>query len=451
MLGFINRLEDWHHNKDGSRLHSSKHSSRNNSVQGTRTASEKQLPGPAATSSPLEEHGSYPAQIGSFPVQIGNFPAQIGRVGKSKTSVVSSEEAGSRHRRPRSTKAASSIRTSASGNTHRDNDGRRPNYKPGGRVSKSRPRHHEHSSSEDSGQNTRPDRVNSSAYSEQDIVPSLVNQPKGNVYGSRHRPKTAESNVDSGFVGSEGTLRSQELLNGGKQPIFKRNKQPKNKHTLERYSGSEEEVVPDLQLGPVDTTRNDSSVRSEGRVSRGSRNPRSTRKDYEASLLQSETWDAYSAPDARSMLLPNASSQLREKSHKHGGDQVISFGSSRISDHRKSEIPSRHIPVIIERSPFRNDAASLGRLESERSTGERLRDNYAQLQNQLNAKRHQLDKRPSLTNTTASQLPGFRYDDDDDVYARLPNTRAGRSNDRRGSLRDGEEFLEYSFIPISRS
>ena len=150
---------------------------------------------PAATSSPYEERSLHEMSL---------LPQER----DSQTEPVD-EVSTQRKQSKRSNRASPSDRSFLEGKS----DGRRSSVKSGSRLSRTRPRQHNYSSSEESYPVHHPERLNSSVYSEQDKVPSLVNLPKSNVFLSRHRPNTAESNLDSGFVGSEGTLKSQDFSN----------------------------------------------------------------------------------------------------------------------------------------------------------------------------------------------------------------------------------------------
>ncbi len=425
--------------RDDSRAQRSVNSSRRSSTQSNKRPNispEQCQVGPAATSSPLDEQDTFLSRV--------TPPA------KGNASVKSSAAPSSVHRQSVNSRPASINRTSPSWNKHRDSfsDSRKQN-RPGSRISKTRSRQLQESSSEDSCANTRPDRVNSSVYSEQDKVPSLVNQPKGNIYGVRHRPNTADSNVDSGFVGSEGTLRSQEFQNGGKQIFLNGEKRPGAKQIQERYGGSEGEEMlqPNLQFEAPRSQRKESVPHSTDRKHpRNLRRSRAPRKDRKTNS-EPENWDSYSVPDTGSSVLPNQSTSLPTRGH-HLSDDLTSIDSRRIAlpAHRPSDPRQKYVESSANRQPKTPS-------ENYRHT-ESYRDN---LRERLKPRRDSYGKRSSFASVEPKLSVIYQ---EDDSYAPLPNSR-GRTihdtsssinaeKDERESARSGKQRY-FSFINHSIS
>lgn len=302
--------------------------------QSSRTSEKQMKDGnqtvPVATSSPYEEKNIDDTDI----LHVGDINSQrkkpkksAGRVGLSDKSMVENKS-----------------------------DGRRSSVKSGSRLSKTRPRQYNYSSSEESYPTNRPDRLNSSVYSEQDRVPSLINHPKSNAYLTRHRPNTAESNLDSGFVGSEGTMKSQDLSNSATYPIPKLNRRPT---TLRTEAVGEQQSRTGL-MEHHHAFRPPSSVEaSENRKKEGPR--RSLKRDNSVDRLSSGTRNsaershhkakADSPDNARtSSQIKNPSSRLRETSRRKSMvDDVISLHTS---PETQTDASFRRLPVTAERSPF---------------------------------------------------------------------------------------------------
>lgn len=296
----------------------------------SKNAKESPQSGPVATSSPYEEKN----------VRDIDLPSHNKDNCNSLTDDVSSFR-----RRPRKVTRASPSDKSMLENR---SDGRKSSLKSGSRLSKTRPRQYNYSSSEESKPTNRPDRLNSSVYSEQDKVPSLINHPKSNAYMSRLRPNTAESNLDSGFVGSEGTMKSQDLSNGVKQVFARSNRRPS---TLQREATKEEQIGEESHLNErapsLDSTR--PIHPKEDR-----RNPleqdRSIERlsDGKGTFRSRDTADHF---DKVRSKISNPSKRLRESSRrKNQADDVISLQTS--PETQTDANSFRRLPVTVERHPF---------------------------------------------------------------------------------------------------
>ena len=316
--------------------------------------------GPAATSSPLEEN-----RVGELsPRDLFNLKEPADEVDANRS-------------RPRKSRNDRATRASLSDRSLHENksDGRLSSTKSGSRLSKTRPRQCNYSSSEESYPANRPDRMNSSVYSEQDKVPSLINSPKSKLNGTRHRPNTAESNLDSGFVGSEGTLKSQELSNGGRKKLIR---PPRSKSEREDeiplqqkqlYSPNSEQSV--LSNEPVSSMREPTSQR---------RLSKSLRRDSLLDTVSEVTQESRQQPDSSfgsriasdrrgvgseeklSNITRTPSGRLKEKSRDKGTyDDVISLQTSPETQTDASFI---RLPVTVERSPFLPESKKRGNDDS---------------------------------------------------------------------------------------
>eukprot|EP00794_Sanderia_malayensis_P016131 gene16131-17757_t len=387
------RLSDWKDDRNNSRdsransrTKRDNHSSRHSSVQGKRPSitPDHNQPGPTATSSPLDEYDK------SIATPVGKESAQWPAYGKPTNA----------------------NRTNSSRNSHRDSysEGRKQSSRPGSRMSKVRSTPLRNSSSEESLANTRADRVNSSAYSEQDKVPSLIDQPKGNIYGLRHRPNTADSNVDSGFVGSEGTLRSQELHNGSRQQktVLQAETRPMLSQTQGRYQSDEGKEMREknTQLNPPTAAHHSEKLVTNERK----HHPRHLRKSKMASKgakssPEQESWDRYSEIDGGSSVMPNQPTNAREQQHD----------GRRLSDDMTS-IGSQH------RAPMRVLSAESSPIHRPITTSDSYNhDNHYSFRERLKPRRDH--KRPSFASTEPRLSVIYQ---EDDSYVALPEPRARR-------------------------
>ena len=396
--------------------------------------------GPAATSSPLDEKSHSEA------------------IPHERSSHGSIDDRSSQRRRQKKSRPDGNLRTSPSDRSFHENrsEGRRSSAKSGSRLSKTKPRQYNCSTSEESYPTNRPDRVNSSVYSEQDKVPSLINHPKSNVYGSRHRPNTADSNLDSGFVGSEGTLKSQELSNGGKtlvgsqlQQTFSRqlaeeqSRRPESKGTQSQASssrlksyeshyqaseprnhlGQSQFVSPQSYLPPKQS--NADSVRSADRVSQSTR--RSKSADQRQSKQSPEPSNYIEDhPVCSSVATSKPSTRLKEKARGHNhSDDVISFQTT--PPEMRTDASYQRLPVRSEKSPF-PATIRLEELDVQdnpvRATGESQRDNFGNLREKLNVKKHPRSQRSSFASYPEPKLSVYIVEDDS--YSRLPDTPSPR-------------------------
>ena len=290
---------------------------------------------PVATSSPYEEKSVHET------------------VAQNRDGLQTDEVSSQRRRSKKPTRASPSNRS----NLENQSDGRRSSIKSGSRLSKTRPRQYNYSSSEESYTAARPERLNSSVYSEQDKVPSLVNLPKSNVHLSRHRPNTAESNLDSGFVGSEGTLKSQDFSNGTKYAFPKESRRGSIAKAgainaeKARPSSVESASHPALRASTVEAAE----------VHPAERLRMSSKRDNSVDRLSEETKN--SRARSREMKKPDssenvrtpktankASNRLRETARgKSPLDDVISLQTS---PETQTDASFRRLPVTIEKSPF---------------------------------------------------------------------------------------------------
>jgi len=233
-------------------------------------------------------------------------------------------------------------------------DGRKSSAKSGSRLTRTRPKQHHSSSSEESHPAHRPERLNSSVYSEQDNVPSLVNLPKSSVYLSRHRPNTAESNLDSGFVGSEGTLKSQDLSNSVKFSGPRRS----HKESAAKAGTMKEQLLDSTSFEPKPHTvdaagslpiarHQESSKRNSpvDRLSEGTGNSRMRLKEK----IRPGSTDTARA----SSRIKQPSSRVREiGGRKSMLDDVISL---RTSPESQTDASFRRLPVATDKSPFTSE------------------------------------------------------------------------------------------------
>lgn len=280
---------------------------------------------PVATSSPYEERSIHEMLI-------------IPQDKDSQTEP--GDEINTQRKRPKkSTRASPSDRSIVESRS----DGRRSSVKSGSRLSKTRPKQYNYSSSEESYHRHRPERLNSSVYSEQDKVPSLKNHPKSNIFLSRYRPNTAESNRDSGFVGSEGTLKSQDLSNGVKYSSPRRI----HKGSVTKPETANEQLTPELTVDiaeslPIKRHRQ-SSLRDSviDNFSEGTRNSRPHSKDKNKAQYS----EAFGTPSQ----VKQQSSKLRDIGRRNYSDDVISLHTS---PETQTDTSFRRLPVTAERSPF---------------------------------------------------------------------------------------------------
>ena len=230
-------------------------------------------------------------------------------------------------------------------------DGRKSSAKSGSRLTRTRPKQRHSSSSEESHPAHRPDRLNSSVYSEQDNVPSLVNLPKSSVHLSRHRPNTAESNLDSGFVGSEGTLKSQDLSNSVKYSGPRRSRkesaakpgtmkeQQLDSTSFEPKPYTVDEAVPLPNEKHQESLKRDSPV---DRLSEGTRNTRMRSKEK----IRPGSIDAA----RNSSRIKQPLSRVREIGGRQSVlDDVISLHTS---PETQTDASFRRLPVATDKSPF---------------------------------------------------------------------------------------------------
>ena len=283
----------------------------------------------------------------------------------------------------------------------------------------------------------------------------MINHPQSNVYGSRHRPNTADSNLDSGFVGSEGTLKSQELSNGGKiltgsqlQQTFsrqleeERNRRPESKETHSQASSSRlksheshyqagetrnqsqqsQFVSPQSHLQPKQNKAD--SVRSAGRVSQSTR--RSKSADQRQSQQSHEPPDYIEDSVRSSVATSKLSTRLKEKARGHNqSDDVISFQTT--PPEMRTDASYQRLPVRSEKSPF-PATIRLEELDTQdspvRATGESQRGNLGNLREKLNAKKHPRSQRSSFA--SYPEPKSSVYIVEDDSYSRLPDTPSPR-------------------------
>ena len=272
-------------------------------------------------------------------------------------------------------------------------DGRRSSVKSGSRLSKTRPKQYNYSSSEESYQRHRPERLNSSVYSEQDKVPSLVNLPKRNVFLSRHRPNTSESNRDSGFVGSEGTLKSQDLSNGVSYSPPKRI----HKGSVAKPETAKEHLSPELTVDTAESLPIERHRRSSKRdsfvdnFSEGTRTSRAHSKDKN----KAQHPEAFRTPSQ----VKQQSGKLRETGKRNCLDDVISLQTS---PETQTDASFRRLPVTTERSPFSSSVRAVDMEDSPlRSAGQ-----PQETDRRLRSTPSSLAKSPD------PQRPAFRYEGD---------------------------------------
>lgn len=406
-----------------------------------RSSGESGHTGPAATSSPLDERSHSEAIL------------------HERSNHGSIDDRSSQRRRQKKARPDGNMRTSPSDRSFHESrsEGRRSSAKSGSRLSKTKPRQYNCSTSEESYPTNRPDRVNSSVYSEQDKVPSLVNHPKSNVYGSRHRPNTADSNLDSGFVGSEGTLKSQELSNGGKtvtgsqlQQTFSRQTEeeqiPESKGSQSQASSSRlKSHEPHYQafeprnqlhksrfLSPQSRSQpkqnKADSVRSADRVSQSTRRSKSADQSQTQQTQQSQQSPDYIEDHSIRSSVPTSrpSTRVKEKARGHDqSDDVISFQTT--PPDMRTDASYQRLPVRSEKSPF---PATIRLEEFDvqdspiRATGESQRGNLGNLREKLNAKKHPRSPRSSFASYPEPKSSVYILEDDS--YSRLPDTPSPR-------------------------